>query len=267
MKLKSSWSKDDVSFWEIGEYTILSDCCSLFFSLSPPPHPPTPCFCTFSTFFWLPFFSQLTASSCVVLVWLLYSVTFVSSLGIPIFSPLLFVFCFLLFTLFFILVQISLYGSNHTLCCHPITFSSLSPSPPLFSHPLGHTSAREMRTRTTRGKNGFRPVLTTSCTSSQFSGRSCLPVFLPRTTWMAGPASPSPSSSSACSQLSSVTWLLTLAVPSASRTQSLLWFLLPLAHRSQVRPELPPKQTDLKKHQKKTQTPSVFQRLIYCLMW
>lgn len=125
--------------------------------------------------------------------------------------------------------------------CHPITFQSVppftppSPPPPLPSPPLAPTLTKEMRTKMTQGKNGCRPVSTTSCTSSPSSGRSCSPAFLPRTTWTAGPVSSSPSSSSACSRPSSGTWRLTSAAPSASRTRSLPWCLWHSAHPSQVR--------------------------------
>lgn len=125
--------------------------------------------------------------------------------------------------------------------CHPITFQSVppftppSPPPPVPSPPLAPTLTKEMRTKMTQGKNGCRPVSTTSCTSSPSSGRSCSPAFLPRTTWTAGPVSSSPSSSSACSRPSSGTWRLTSAAPSASRTRSLPWCLWHSAHPSQVR--------------------------------
>jgi len=95
-----------------------------------------------------------------------------------------------------------------------------------------------MRRRRRQGKNGCHPVLTTSCTSSPSSGRCYLLACLLQTIWTAGPVSSSPSSSSACLQLSSVTWLLTLAAPLASRTRSLLWFLLLSAHQSQVGPRI-----------------------------
>lgn len=84
------------------------------------------------------------------------------------------------------------------LSLYPCPYAAIFPSAPS-CHPifplclplLGPTSAQEMRTRMTQGKKGFLPVLTTSCTSWLSSGRSCLLVFLPRTTWMAGRVSPS----------------------------------------------------------------------------
>lgn len=181
-----------VSHWEISWDVILSKCCSLLSPLS------SLIYLLYGSFI-SPLFptlgslssslSQLSASSSVILLSVSYSPLLLHLLSLS--SSLLPVSSLNIYLSCFTAVSLSL-----SICCYFSILSSslrsfLSSYFPLCLPPLGPTSAQEMRTRMTQGKKGFLPVLTTSCTSWPSSGRSCLLVFLPRTTWMAGRVSPS----------------------------------------------------------------------------